>query len=297
MNDTIQSISTGHSFSFMDSVSIISFLVTVFALSWAFYTWNESKKKERLYDKIFNAAANSLKTDETEEMLKNKQSELSDVSNKLELIRKSIPIEARRVIINDRLYNAQQSLQILYEEATSLQAELKKIDNSETEQIPEEFLSKIKNLIEPKFIVKERIDNLKTTLTILSTLASVSFAIIPGFGTILGSVFFIMAIPVLAKLIREYLLLKETNHELVKVKLRIQVDFILVLLLTGFLFLTLYLTLFGSFSSFTRFAWKIIYLTNLIAPILIIFIAVDIVRQGRKKKKMQTVYDKETTND
>lgn len=286
MNDTLQNISSGHRYSTMDIIGIIGFILTIAALVFAFYTWNESKKKDKLYQQIFDAAANSLKTEETEEKLKTKQNELSDVSNKLELIRKSIPVEARRAILTDRLYSAQQSLQATYDEATSLQNELTKLDNSNAGQIPEEFLSKIQNLIEPKFIVKERIDNLKTTLTILTTLASVSFALVPMIGRILGGVFFVMALPVLVKLIREYLLFKETNHELVNVKMRMQLESFLILILVGILTLTLYMTLFSNFSSVTDFGWKIIYSINVFSPFLIALIGFDLVRQRRRKRKL-----------
>lgn len=286
MNDTLQQISSGQNYSVMDIISIIGFILTIAALIFAFYTWNEAKKKDKLYQQIFDAAAKSLKTEETEEKLKTKQNELSDVSNKLEQIRKSIPIEARRAIITDRLHSAQQSLQAIYSEATSLQSELKKLDNTGAGQIPEEFLSKIQNLIEPKFIVKERIDNLKTILTILTTLASISFAIIPAIGNILGAVFSVMALPVLIKLGREYLLFKETNHELVNIKIRIQIESFFILLITGILALTLYLSLFSSFSSITHFGMTLIYSTNVFAPFIIAIIAVDIVRQNRKKRKL-----------
>src|SRR5262245_16499095 len=103
MNDTLQHLSNEGSFPIEKLLNITGFFIGLIGLAWGFYTSYASNKKEKLYQKIFDAASNTLKSDETEEILKSKQSELSNVSQQLEEIRKNIPIEARRTLIVDRL--------------------------------------------------------------------------------------------------------------------------------------------------------------------------------------------------
>ena len=282
MNDTLQHITNFERFSMENILNIVGFFIGLFGLLWGFYTWNSSKKKEKLYDKIFDAASNSLKTDETAEILKTRQEELSSLSQQLEEIRKNIPIEARRTLIVDRLNHSQQILYSLYQEVVTLQDELQKIDKTALKQIPEEFLTKIQNSIEPKYLLKERLDNLKTTLTILTTLASISFALIPKIGEFLGLIFFIMAIPVVFKLLKESYRLKGNDLELAKINFRIRIEGFVLLSLIGILIFSLYVTL-GDNSGLTRIGWTFVSLINIISPILICILAWDIFRHYKKK--------------
>ncbi|WP_298136911.1 hypothetical protein [Flavobacterium sp.] len=284
MNDTLQHVATTDSFSTEKLLNIVGFFIGLFGLIWGFYTWYSSKKKEKLYDKIFDAALNSLKTDETEEVLKNKQDELNNVSKQLDEIRKNIPLEARRTLIIDRLNHSQQTLYSLYTEVTNLQDELKKIDKNALNQIPEEFLNKIQNSIEPKFLIKERLDNLKTTLTILTTLASISFALIPEFGRYLGTIFFIMAIPIVYKLLKESYNLKSSDLEISRLNLKIQIEVIAVLLIIGVWMFSLLVTL-NDNNSLTDFGWKVVFMINIIAPILIGITSYDLFKKYKEKKK------------
>jgi hypothetical protein len=285
MNDSLSHLSNSGSFSLDRLLTIIGVLLGVFGLLWGFFTWYASKKKEKLYQKIFDAASNSLKSEETEAVLKTKQTELSNVSIQLEEIRQNIPIEARRTLIIDRLDHSQHSLHTLYQEVISLQNELQKIDKTALKKIPEEFLNKIQNAIEPKYKIKERLDNLKTTLTILTTLASISFALIPEFGRYLGVIFFILAIPVLFKLIKESATLKGSDLEVSKIKFRIQGEAFVALALLGVWIFSLAVSLDGS-NSITRVGWNLLVMTNIFTPILLGVVFWDIFRLNKKRKQI-----------
>lgn len=181
-------------------IGIIGLIATIIGTFLAISSWYQSKKSKKLYEHIFKAAEREIDAELTEQDLHLKKEELSKLSNRVitlqEQIQKEIPIEARKAVLRDRLENAVENMKKFYDEVISLKGKLSGL--GESKDIPKEILKSIQDEIEPKFIIRERISTLKTYLTILTSAAGLSFAILPyPFRNIVGATFFIGAIPII----------------------------------------------------------------------------------------------------
>jgi hypothetical protein len=215
-----------NAFDLPDIIGISLGVIGAIGVLFAIYTWYKSKNKEKLYSQIFQAASDKLNIEKTSAELNEKETELSSLNDELNLIKKSIPIEAQKAVLLDKIDSVTEQLNRNYQEALNLNNDLELIESQDLEKIPDKLLNDVKRFIQPKYLLRERIDNQKTLLTILTTIASICLLLIPDFGRIIGTLIFILAIPLIIALTRNYIKLQETKDK--RSKIRISLWFLIL---------------------------------------------------------------------
>jgi hypothetical protein len=202
MIDTLQQ--TQH-LSSGDILNIVFGIITLIGTTIGVIALWANRREKRTYSHLFKLAESQLQTVATEETLKQKKGELSEVSQKIvaleNQIRKQIPIEAKRAVLHDRLDEALQSLKKYYDEVITTKTKIDQLGQSST--IPDEILKAVQIEIQPRYIIRERIANLKTYITVLTSAAAAAFALLPHpTDRFVGGALFVVALPILLNLIR-----------------------------------------------------------------------------------------------
>ena len=236
-------------------------------------------RKEFLNKKILYLAQLYSSTE-----LNEKETELSSLNDELNLIKKSIPIEAQKAVLLDKIDSVTEQLNRNYQEALNLNNDLELIESQDLEKIPDKLLNDVKRFIQPKYLLRERIDNQKTLLTILTTVASICLFLIPDFGRIIGTLIFILAIPLIFTLTRNYIKLQETKDK--RSKLRINLwFFVLGVTISLPLWITTMYLIINPFRGTTDFGEGITFIGFVIGLGLIPFLIFKIFKTNRKLKK------------
>jgi hypothetical protein len=190
-------------------IGVISAVITFYL----FYQWYKSKK---LQDFVYKQAQLALEKESTQEKLNQTKEELTNVESRLtelqKQIQKDLPIEARKAVLKDRLEESLENLKKYFDDVISTKTKLSSL--GETNTISAELLKNIQHEIEPRFIIKEKISNYKTYLTIVSTLAGVIFAIIPRpFNNYIGGTLLLIGLPIAFQLFRLSLIKKSKDKQ------------------------------------------------------------------------------------
>ncbi|MFA6981302.1 MAG: hypothetical protein WC209_18390 [Ignavibacteriaceae bacterium] len=200
-------------------LNIIFGIVTLIGTLIAIFSVRDSRRTKKLYQHIFKAAEQSIEKEHIEDKLSARKTELSSLTNKVlslqQKIQKEIPIEARKAVLKDRLEESKISLKRYYDEVIQLKSKLNSL--GEDSEIPDEILKSIQREIEPKYIIREKISAYQTRLSIVTTSAGISFALLPyPFDRYIGFTFFILTLPILFFLLKlsysKYLLDKQKTN-------------------------------------------------------------------------------------
>ncbi len=154
-------------------LDVLGFVIGFFSLTFAIWQWIDSRKKKDLQDRVFQLAKANLENEKTEEILKNKKGELKNISNQLEVIKNEIPYEAKRTVLKDKLENAKNNLSNTYKEIKRLNEELEKIGASST--LDPDILRLVEDEIEPRFMLRHKLNTARNILALVSLAASFSF--------------------------------------------------------------------------------------------------------------------------
>jgi hypothetical protein len=189
-------------------LNIFGFIFGVVGVAGTIYTylsWRSGRKRERVYKYLFEVAEKGIDAKATEEKLVKGREEVKEVSQRIDelqnRIRRDIPREAKRAVLTDRLNSQMTHLMELFESVKRTQTDLREIGDQA--DIPPEIRKEIEAEIMPEFLLRDRRSSLKTYLTIITTAAAISSAILPyPFSTWISFVLLVLAVPVIALLVK-----------------------------------------------------------------------------------------------
>lgn len=190
-------------------IGVISAVITI-------YAFRQSYKTKKLQDFVYKQAQIALEKESAQEKLNQTKEELTNVETRLtelqKQIQKDLPIEARKAVLKDRLEESIENMKKYYDDVTTTKEKLSKL--GENNSISDELLKSIQQEIEPKYLIKEKINNLKTYITIVSTLSGVVFAIVPyPFGNYLGGTLLLISFPIAIQLIKLTIVVKSKDKQ------------------------------------------------------------------------------------
>ena len=211
INKTVPTENINHFNIIVGVISIIGVIATLFSL----YQWYKTKKSQEV---IFKQAKIVLEKESTQEELTLKKKELTNIENQLtqlqRQIQKNLPLTAREAVLKDRLEESLEHLHKYYEDVVSTKAKLERVEGSkELEGIPAELMKNIQDLIEPRFVIKEKISTSKTYLTVVSVLSSIMFVAIPyPIGNYAGIIMILIGLPFVINIVRLTLIKKASDR-------------------------------------------------------------------------------------
>lgn len=170
-------------------LGIIGTIITVISGYYTFLSWNKTKKENEVYKELFAQARDSLKQKNleeqlniTEEELKEKEGLLKNYSKEIESMQQKIyeeiPKEARKVVLEEKLYATKENLQNTYDSMLLIQNELDII--GEHVEIPEKIKNYIESEIRPDYIIREEKSKKKNYIIYLTTGATITSSLFPS---------------------------------------------------------------------------------------------------------------------
>jgi len=201
------------SFNYFNLILGIISIVGVMATLYSIYQWNKDKKLQEI---VFKQAKVVLEKESTQKELTLKKDELKSVENQLtqleKQIQKNLPLVARKTVLRDRLEESLEHLQKYYDDVISTKTKLESFETSE--DIPFELLKNIQDVLEPRFVIREKISTSKTYLTIISVLSSIMFVAVPyPLGNYAGIIMLLLGIPFIVNIIRLTMLKKASDRQ------------------------------------------------------------------------------------
>lgn len=183
-------------------------LVGAIGTGYTILSYRKTKQQGDIYKYLFDLAEKNLDHSITEQTISEKKREVERVSKHIESlqehIRKTIPIEAKRTVLRDKLNSQIETLMQTFHLIQHIQKELGHIEHAQN--IPPEILKAIESEISPSYVLKETQSRLKTYLTVLTTLAAIlSAVLIPPLDRWVSAVILIFAVPIVLRLVRTYL--------------------------------------------------------------------------------------------
>jgi len=180
-------------------------LIGVVGTVYGVLSWRHSQKDKRSYKFLFDLAEKNIEKNITEESLKKKKEEVeratSEIESLQEQIKRDIPKEARKAVLKDKLNTQHIELSNIYKNVCATKDELSGL--SESAEIPPDLLKEIEKEISPEYLLKGERENLKTYLTVFTTLAAITSAILPReMSRIVAGLFLIAGFGILIQLIR-----------------------------------------------------------------------------------------------
>lgn len=190
-------------------IGLISAIITI-------YVFRQSYKTKKLQDFVYKQAQIALDKESAQEKLNKTKEELTNVETRLnelqKQIQKDLPIEARKAVLKDRLEESIENMKKYYDDVVTTKEKLSIL--GENNSISSELLKSIQQEIEPKYLIKEKINNLKTYITIVSTLAGVIFAIVPyPVGNYIGGTLLLISFPIALQLIKLTIVVKSKDKQ------------------------------------------------------------------------------------
>lgn len=227
MNDTLQNlldslnklsqrnILVPEQSSWKDDLNFTFGAIGVIGTILAVYSIYQSYKSKKLQNFIYKQAQLALEKEDTESKLTETRQELSNIEGKINTlqnqIQKELPIEARKAVLKDRLDESLENLTRYYTDVISTKEKLEKLGI--TSAISGELLKNIESEIEPRYLLKDKISNNQTTLTVLSAVSGIAFAAIPyPVGNFIGVLLLLLGIPFLIQIVR-YTLIKKSKDK------------------------------------------------------------------------------------
>jgi hypothetical protein len=192
-------------------LSIISLIVGFIGVVGTIYTiraWRRSEQDRKTLQYLFQTAEKNLQKDIAEEDIKQKKQEASKIAAEIhelqQQLRKSIPIEARRAVLLDKLFSQELLVSQTYSSIQDVRKELG--PDAPPSQISPELAAIIEREIRPEYVLREERSHLKNQLTIITTAVAILSAVLPDpIGSLISVPLFLLAAPVLLRLYKSYL--------------------------------------------------------------------------------------------
>jgi hypothetical protein len=195
-------------------LAIFGFLSAFIGTWLSVASYRDGQKNKKIYEKLFEIAEKNIDKTTTEEEIEQKRKQADEMSGKIislqNQIKRDIPIEARRAVLQDRLNSSVEVLTRYYEDIKSIRMQLDHLGASL--QIPEDLLQQIESEIQPKFLIKERISSVQTGLTIITGLAAIAPVFVPyPMSEWVRNLLLMISIPVLLELLRLFVLISSSS--------------------------------------------------------------------------------------
>lgn len=198
-------------------INLIFGLIGAVGTIYGFMSWRSAQKDKRSYKFLFDLAEKNIDKNITEETIKQKKKEVQRATSEIESlqrqIKKDIPKEARKAVLKDKLNSQYLELTNIFKNVCKSKEELSSM--SESDEIPPDLLEEIEKEIRPEYLLKEERENLKTYLTVCTTLAAIASAALPwAMSRLVGGLFLFAGLGVLIQLIRNIFATTSRNNQI-----------------------------------------------------------------------------------
>lgn len=160
------------------TIDTLMIILTVLGFIGTFYGIiqnNKSKKELKKYDYLFNVAGQNMDLEDKSKTINDYQNQIIDMQKEIEV---RIPSEAKRIALNEMLYNEINELSSSYSKVKMIQNELNKIGQNTDQN--NDLINNVINTIEPSYS-QNRSNNLFNMIFYsVSLLSSVLSFILPG---------------------------------------------------------------------------------------------------------------------
>ena len=165
-------------------VSIISIIIAIIGTGFGIISYYSSKKANesiKTYEYLFKIAKESMDLNDKSEEIFNKSKELNKLETDLNTMRKaikdSIPIEARKTVLYDRLKIEEEQLVNYYNRYMKTMLSYRQLEETSTD-IPDYILNEIDFHIQPDYLIKSMRQKYLSMLTFISYTTAI-ISIIP----------------------------------------------------------------------------------------------------------------------
>ena len=152
-------------------IGVIGTILTIYSVIKEWRNSRQDKAEKKRYEYLFELAERNINKNISEEEISKKRQQIEQMSTEIVELQiqneREVPNEAKRAVLKDRLNSAIEELTKYYKDVQSLREQLGSLD--EPNQLSEDILNKIESEIQPKFLLKEEISNLKSIITIFTT--------------------------------------------------------------------------------------------------------------------------------
>jgi hypothetical protein len=216
MDDQIRSIAeflTKNTWS-VSFLTIFGFLSALIGTWLSISSYREGQKTKKVYERLFEIAERNIDETTTEEEIEQKRKQADEMSERIislqNQIKRDLPLEARRAVLQDRLNSSVETLTRYYQDIKLIREQLDHLGASL--QIPEDLLREIESEIQPKFLLKERISSLQTGLTIITGAAATAPIFLPyPMSEWVRNLLLIISIPVILELLRLFIAISSSS--------------------------------------------------------------------------------------
>ncbi len=196
------------SFGLLDIVSLVMGVIGIVGTIYTIRSWRRSEDDRRIVKYLFDTAERNLQKDITEADIRKKKEEANRIASEIhdlqKQLRESIPHEARRAVLKDKLFSQELLVTQTYAAIQSLREELG--PDAPPSNIPLELRTVIEKEISPEYVQREERSHLKNQLTVMTTAAAIFSSVLPDpFGNLVSVPLFLLAAPIVLKLYRSYL--------------------------------------------------------------------------------------------
>ena len=180
-------------------------------------SYKDGQKNNKRFESFYEIVDKNIDKTTTEEEIEQKRKKADEISGKIislqaqqDQIKRDIPIEAKKAVLQDRLNSSVEDLTRYYHDIQSIRTQLDQLGSSS--QIPEDLLRQIGSEIQPKFLLKEKIASLQVGLTIITGLAAIAPVFVPNpIDEWLRNLLLIISIPIIFGLFRLFILINESS--------------------------------------------------------------------------------------
>jgi hypothetical protein len=158
----------------LDWLNIVSLAIGFFGVIGTIYTiraWRRSEQDRKTLQYLFQTAEKNLQKDITEAEIEQKKEEASKIAAESHELQqqmgKSIPVEARRAVLLDKLFSQELLVSQTYSSLQEIRQELG--PDAPASRIPPSLATIIEEEIRSEYVLREERSHLKTQLTIIKT--------------------------------------------------------------------------------------------------------------------------------
>lgn len=193
--DTLETTLMTTNSGFLEALVIGSGIASILSLILYLVTHFRNKP----YSSYIKDHISELRTDGSIEEKKQTEKQLSKrITEFRNQIKDTIPKYAKRVALEERLFDAIENLNAMYKTVIELKSRLIKYRDDKPEFFQNPIFIKVKREIEPRYLVRERVRKYNIFLTILLAMSSLSGLILTEFigfiGTVITTSFLMLAL-------------------------------------------------------------------------------------------------------
>ncbi len=161
---------------------VLAFSVAAVGTILGVIAWRQARATNRINQFLFQQAEKNIDKNLTEEELREKRSEVTQISEQITALRNrievEIPIEAKRTVLRDRLDGNIKNLHQTLNATLDIKRQLETLGTSA--DIPPDLLKAVKAEILPEYIETAQHEQLKSYLIILLVVSAMTSAVALG---------------------------------------------------------------------------------------------------------------------